>query len=99
MELGDEKIVTEESSLFGGIRIIEGVTAEGKPFRAIPYYLWNNRGEGKMNVWLRQRKDGKRQEERVEDAAGFAAHGAGTGNGNGEVDLTGWEGRLYRRYQ
>lgn len=52
-----------------------------------------------MNVWLRQRKDGKRQEERVEDAAGFAAHGAGTGNGNGEVDLTGWEGRLYRRYQ
>ena len=97
VELGDEKIVTEESSLFGGIRIIEGVTAEGKPFRAIPYYLWNNRGEGKMNVWLRQRKDGKRQEERVEDAAGFAAHGAGTGNG--EVDLTGWEGRLYRRYQ
>ena len=70
MELGDEKLVTEESSLFGGIRVIEGVTAEGKPFRAIPYYLWNNRGEGKMNVWLRQRKDGKRQEERVEDAAG-----------------------------
>ena len=49
-----------------------------------------------MNVWLRQRKDGKRQEERVEDAAGFAAHGAGTGKGEGE--LTGSEGRFYRFY-
>ena len=84
-----------------GVCIIEGTTADGKAFRAIPYYLWNNRGKGKMNVWVRRPEEGGKEngtpEGRPEEAAGFAAHGAGT-NAAG-VDLTGWEGKLYRRYR
>ncbi len=94
--LGEGELKITDSALFGGISIIEGETAEGGKFRALPYYLWNNRGKGKMNVWIRQQKAGEVREERKEEAAGFAAHGAGTGAG--ETDLTGWEGRLYRRY-
>jgi len=33
--------------------IINGKTAAGKDFTAIPYYLWSNRGKGKMEVWLK----------------------------------------------
>jgi hypothetical protein len=28
---------------------------EPAAFRAIPYYLWGNRGEGEMAVWVRYR--------------------------------------------
>lgn len=87
--------------LLQGVHIIEGTAADGKTFRAIPYYLWNNRGKGKMNVWVRRPDEGGKEngapEGRPEEAAGFAAHGAGT-NAAG-ADLTGWEGKLYRRYR
>ena len=48
-----------------------------------------------MNVWVRRPKKAVKEngtpEGRPEEAAGFAAHGAGT-NAAG-VDLTGWEGK------
>ncbi|HET9315073.1 MAG TPA: beta-L-arabinofuranosidase domain-containing protein [Vicinamibacteria bacterium] len=42
--------------LLGGVHVIEGSasTREGKarPFTAIPYYAWSNRGPGEMAVWF-----------------------------------------------
>lgn len=33
---------------------ITGLKTDGERFRLIPYYLWNNRGNGTMRVWLNQ---------------------------------------------
>ncbi len=44
-----------EPSMLNGIGVINA-DLKGKPgatsFRAIPYYAWNNRGDGRMKVWL-----------------------------------------------
>jgi DUF1680 family protein len=35
---------------------VEVITGEGnRPFVAIPYYAWNNRGQGEMAVWIKER--------------------------------------------
>ncbi len=39
-------------SLLGGTQIIEGKTLEGGSVRFIPYFLWANRGESQMTVWV-----------------------------------------------
>ena len=39
--------------LLNGVEVISG---EGsRPFVAIPYYAWNNRGQGEMAVWIKER--------------------------------------------
>jgi DUF1680 family protein len=38
--------------LLGDIVIIHGKTADGKPLKFIPYFLWANRGESQMVVWV-----------------------------------------------
>ena len=43
----------EDSSLLGGIVKIEGKSCDGQPLTFIPYYLWANRGESQMTVWVR----------------------------------------------
>lgn len=63
-ELGQEPLRVEDADLhdsgtvsrFGSVRLICGSTADGTGFTAVPYYLWNNRGKGTMNVWIRQQK-------------------------------------------
>jgi len=40
--------------LLGGVRVIAGTSADGKPFTAIPYPAWAHRGKGEMAVWLRR---------------------------------------------
>jgi hypothetical protein len=50
--LPDDAALTAEHQpdLLGGVTVIRG---EGKrPFLAIPYYAWANRGAGEMAVWL-----------------------------------------------
>jgi hypothetical protein len=35
---------------------VEVITGEGsRPFVAVPYYAWNNRGQGEMAVWIREK--------------------------------------------
>ncbi len=57
--------VKYEEELLGGIVTISG---KGKmlgsteksadpAFKAIPYYAWNNRGSGEMNVWIANKKE------------------------------------------
>lgn len=94
--LGAEPLAEKEKEVCGIITVIDGRAANGRSFTAIPYYLWNNRGKGKMNVWLRQEgKDGVNGSI-AEEAAGYAAHRAG--KTAVDQDLSEWSGKLYRRY-
>lgn len=38
--------------LLGGVVELDGTDVNGKPFRAIPYFRWDNRSPGAMRVWL-----------------------------------------------
>jgi len=38
--------------LLGGCVVIHGKTTDGKPLEFIPYFLWANRGESQMTVWV-----------------------------------------------
>ena len=41
------------ADLLNGVEVISG---EGsRPFVAIPYYAWNNRGQGEMAVWIKEK--------------------------------------------
>ncbi len=45
--------------LLGGIETISGSDGKGeKRITAIPYYAWNNRGIGKMKVWIPKKSPG-----------------------------------------
>jgi len=44
----------EDASLLGGIVKIEGKTVDGQPLTLIPYWLWANRGESQMTVWVNE---------------------------------------------
>lgn len=39
-------------NLLGGCVLIHGKTTENKPLKFIPYFLWANRGESQMTVWV-----------------------------------------------
>jgi hypothetical protein len=41
--------------LMGGCVIIRGQTIDGKPLKFIPYFLWGNRGESQMVVWVKSK--------------------------------------------
>ena len=38
--------------LLGGCMVIHGNTTDDKPLKFIPYFLWANRGESQMTVWI-----------------------------------------------
>ena len=46
--------LTEEfvSDLLGGCVVLHGKTTDDKPLKFIPYFLWANRGESQMTVWV-----------------------------------------------
>ncbi|HEX4567947.1 MAG TPA: hypothetical protein VH138_15025, partial [Vicinamibacterales bacterium] len=37
--------------LLGGVQVVTGKVGE-RTITAIPYYAWNNRGKGEMEVWV-----------------------------------------------
>ncbi len=39
-------------NLLGGCVVIHAKTMDGKPLKFIPYFLWANRGESQMTVWV-----------------------------------------------
>jgi len=44
------------ADLLGGVEVVTGTaveTGKPKPFTAVPYYAWANRGPGEMAVWVR----------------------------------------------
>jgi hypothetical protein len=51
--LNPASLITDfDQKLFGGITTLCGQTVEGRPLTFIPYYLWANRGESKMTVYV-----------------------------------------------
>ncbi|MFV0503853.1 MAG: glycoside hydrolase family 127 protein [Lachnospirales bacterium] len=76
---------------------ITGKTKTGYPFKAIPYYLWNNRSKGKMEVWVKQIKDGENLDELLNAPnTPFAAHRSTPLTISNKLD--GWDGLLYRKF-
>jgi len=60
----DDLLVSENTSfssefrsdLLAGVEVIKAKgDLKGEQFTAIPYYVWNNRGANKMNVWLTEK--------------------------------------------
>src|SRR5471032_821041 len=43
------------ADLLNGVEVITGEGEGSRPFVAIPYYAWNNRGQGDMAVWAKRR--------------------------------------------
>lgn len=47
-----------DDKLLNGIEVIEASDENrNMKFKAIPYYIWNNRGANKMNVWLDEKEN------------------------------------------
>ncbi|MEK5463413.1 beta-L-arabinofuranosidase domain-containing protein [Paenibacillus sp. FSL P2-0136] len=42
--------------LLGGVTVLQSRDADGRPLRFIPYYAWDNREPGFMQVWVRERE-------------------------------------------
>ncbi|MEZ0396217.1 MAG: beta-L-arabinofuranosidase domain-containing protein [Anaerolineales bacterium] len=40
-------------TLLGGTQVISARSRDGRPLTFIPYYLWANRGESQMTVWVK----------------------------------------------
>lgn len=49
-----QAMAEEEAAWSGGLYSAAEKKATPVSFKAIPYYLWGNRGEGEMAVWLRE---------------------------------------------
>lgn len=98
LTLGGEQLCVEPFDLFGPVKALIARTVEGERVVAVPYFLWNNRGKGTMDVWLKQQ--GKKAETfstRFSQTGVYTARVPSyTGN---ERALDGWEGRLYREFQ
>ncbi|WP_219834130.1 glycoside hydrolase family 127 protein [Paenibacillus sp. R14(2021)] len=43
--------------LLGGVTVLHGRESEGKPCVLVPYYAWDNREAGFMQVWVREAED------------------------------------------
>ncbi|MGO4111113.1 glycoside hydrolase family 127 protein [Paenibacillus sp. YAF4_2] len=53
-----EPFVTEHrEEMLGGVTVLRGKTAEGAPCELTPYYAWDNREAGFMQIWLREAED------------------------------------------
>ncbi|UVI30713.1 glycoside hydrolase family 127 protein [Paenibacillus spongiae] len=49
--------VEHREDLLGGVTVLRGKAAEGKSCLFIPYYAWDNREAGFMQVWVREAED------------------------------------------
>lgn len=54
----DPSSLSEEfvPNLLGGCVVIHAQTTRHKPLKFIPYFLWGNRGESQMTVWVNSKK-------------------------------------------
>ncbi|GAJ02378.1 unnamed protein product, partial [marine sediment metagenome] len=51
-----------DGNLLGGVVVVNGKTAEGKEFTAIPFYVLANREKSNQEVWLPQQGKTESQE-------------------------------------
>ncbi|MBB6674827.1 glycoside hydrolase family 127 protein [Cohnella nanjingensis] len=56
--LAREKLqINHRPDLLGGVTVLTGRDGEGSPCLFIPYYAWDNREQGFMQVWIREAED------------------------------------------
>jgi DUF1680 family protein len=56
VEIDPESLQAEhEDDLFNGITVLKGNAKDGSPLIFIPYFLWSNRGNSQMAVYVRTR--------------------------------------------
>jgi len=48
-------VIRHRDDLLGGVDVIDFNAPSGGRFRAVPYFAWNNREQGRMKVWLEYR--------------------------------------------
>jgi len=54
VELDPDSLQAEFSPThFGGITLLRGRSGSGQPLTFIPYFLWANRGESEMTVYVK----------------------------------------------
>jgi len=46
-----------QSELLGGVTVLSGCGEDGQEYHLVPYYAWDNREPGYMQVWLRETVD------------------------------------------
>lgn len=49
--------VEHREDLLGGVTALQGTDGNGKPCRFVPYYAWDNREPGFMQVWIREKEE------------------------------------------
>ncbi|OMF36921.1 hypothetical protein BK133_08390 [Paenibacillus sp. FSL H8-0548] len=54
---GERLYVDHMPELLGGVTVLRGKDGNGKPFQFIPYYAWDNREPGFMQVWIREKEE------------------------------------------
>ncbi|CAI6074355.1 glycoside hydrolase family 127 protein [Cohnella sp. JJ-181] len=50
-------LVEHRQDLLGGVTALRGKDGRGDPCRFVPYYAWDNREPGYMQVWIRECED------------------------------------------
>jgi len=50
-------VAEHRPELLGGVTVLTGRMADGAPCTLVPYYAWDNREAGHMQVWLRTTED------------------------------------------
>jgi Uncharacterized protein conserved in bacteria len=50
-------VVEYAGDQLGGVTVLRGRTDDGRPCELIPYYAWDNREAGFMQVWVREAED------------------------------------------
>lgn len=46
--------ISYHPELLGGVTVMSGMDVSGVPYQLIPYYAWDNREEGFMQVWMQE---------------------------------------------
>lgn len=57
LSAGEPFLRSYRPDLLGGVTVLIGQEENGKPCLLIPYYAWDNREEGFMQVWIREAED------------------------------------------
>ncbi|WP_339207594.1 beta-L-arabinofuranosidase domain-containing protein [Paenibacillus sp. FSL K6-3182] len=53
----DPLFIEHRAEWLGGVTVLKGKVAEGSACLFIPYYAWDNRDAGFMQVWIREKED------------------------------------------
>lgn len=94
--LGNNRLNTNKTNIVDTQTVaITGIDNNNCVFTAVPYYLWNNRDVGKMEVWIKQIKPNEEIDfELSTNGTPFAAHTSTPLTISNKLEN--WDDKLYR---